>query len=111
MAGIFFVYKCAGAAAEEGMNLAQVKEIAQRTAHNVRTMGVALSPCTVPRVSKSAASVYMGIVGRYAISGADREAGAQNHSRYAAGSPIDRPLLQPLQPLSLRTEDLHGEGA
>lgn len=52
VAGIFFVYKCAGAAAEEGMNLAQVKEIAQRTAHNVRTMGVALSPCTVPRVGK-----------------------------------------------------------
>lgn len=52
VAGIFFVYKCAGAAAEEGMDLAQVKEIAVRAANQVRTMGVALSPCTVPRVGK-----------------------------------------------------------
>ncbi len=52
VAGIFFVYKCAGAAADEGMDLPAVKAIAERAAHNVRTMGVALSPCTVPRVGK-----------------------------------------------------------
>lgn len=50
VAGIFFVYKCAGAAADEMMSLDEVAEIAQRAADNVRTMGVALSPCTVPRV-------------------------------------------------------------
>src|SRR5690606_22064579 len=52
VAGIFFVYKCAGAAAEAMMNLDEVKRIAEKTCANVRTMGVALTPCTVPRVGK-----------------------------------------------------------
>lgn len=52
VAGIFFVYKCAGAAAAEMMNLAEVKRIAEKACENVRTMGVALSPCTVPRVGR-----------------------------------------------------------
>lgn len=50
IAGIFFVYKCAGAAADERMNLDEVTRIAQKAADNVRTMGVALSSCTIPRV-------------------------------------------------------------
>ena len=52
VAGIFFVYKCAGAAAAEMMNLDEVKRIAQKACDNVRSMGVALSPCIVPRVGK-----------------------------------------------------------
>lgn len=52
VAGIFFVYKCAGAAAAQMMSLDQVHQIAQKAADNVRTMGVALSPCIVPRVGK-----------------------------------------------------------
>lgn len=52
VAGIIFVYKCAGAAAERMMNLDEVKRIAEKAAANVRTMGVALSPCIVPRVGK-----------------------------------------------------------
>lgn len=50
VAGIFFVYKCAGAAADEMMSLDEVAAIAQRAVDNVRSMGVGLSPCTVPRV-------------------------------------------------------------
>ena len=50
VAGIFFVYKCAGAAAKRLMGLVDVKRIAQKAADNVRTLGVALSPCTVPEV-------------------------------------------------------------
>ena len=50
VAGIFFVYKCAGAAAAAGKDLDEVKRIAEKAAGNVRTMGVALTPCTVPRV-------------------------------------------------------------
>ena len=53
VAGIFFVYKCAGAAADELLPLAEVKRVAQKACDNVRTMGVALSPCTVPRVGRS----------------------------------------------------------
>ncbi len=53
VAGIFFLYKCAGAAAAEMMNLDEVKRVAQKAADRVRSMGVALSPCVVPRVGKS----------------------------------------------------------
>ncbi|BDF59705.1 dihydroxyacetone kinase [Christensenellaceae bacterium] len=52
VAGIFFVYKCAGAAADEMMPLEEVKRIAEKACANVRTMGVALTPCVVPRVGK-----------------------------------------------------------
>ncbi len=50
VAGIFFVYKIAGAAAAEMMSLDEVKRIAEKTCEHVRTIGVALTPCTVPRV-------------------------------------------------------------
>jgi len=50
VAGIFFVFKCAGAAADKMLSLAEVKRIADKANNNVRTMGVALTPCTVPRV-------------------------------------------------------------
>ncbi len=52
VAGIFFVYKCAGAAAAEMMNLDEVKRVAQKAQENVHTLGMALSPCIVPRVGK-----------------------------------------------------------
>lgn len=50
IAGIFFVYKCAGAAAEEMRSLDECYRIAKKTADNLRTMGVSLSACTLPRV-------------------------------------------------------------
>ena len=50
VAGIFFVYKCAGAAAEKMLPLAEVKRVAEKVCDHTRTMGVALSSCTVPRV-------------------------------------------------------------
>lgn len=52
VAGIIFVYKCAGAAADAMLDLDEVKRIAQKAADNTRTMGVALSSLTVPRVGK-----------------------------------------------------------
>lgn len=52
VAGIVFVYKCAGAAADAMLDLDEVKRVAEKAANNVRTMGVALSPCIVPRVGK-----------------------------------------------------------
>lgn len=50
VAGIFFVYKCAGAAAAAGLDLDEVKRVAEKACANVRTMGVALTSCMVPRV-------------------------------------------------------------
>ncbi len=48
LAGTILVHKVAGAAAETGASLAEVAAVAKATARAVRTMGVALSPCTVP---------------------------------------------------------------
>ena len=50
VAGIFFVYKCAGAAADKMMDLDNVKRIAEKASWNTRTLGVALTSCVVPRV-------------------------------------------------------------
>ncbi|MFW5872434.1 MAG: dihydroxyacetone kinase subunit DhaK [bacterium] len=52
VAGIFYLYKIAGACAEKMASFDEVKRIAEKTAANVRTMGVALSSCTIPEVGK-----------------------------------------------------------
>lgn len=48
VAGTVFVHKIAGAAAEKGMNLAQVKRLAEKTVSNVKSIGFAFTSCTVP---------------------------------------------------------------
>ncbi len=52
VAGMVLTFKIAGAAAEAGLDLAGVTAVAQRAADGCRTMGVALSPCTVPQAGK-----------------------------------------------------------
>ena len=52
IAGIFFLYKVAGARAAEGATLDEVKATAERAAAGIRSMGVALSPCTVPSAGR-----------------------------------------------------------
>lgn len=52
VAGLFYVYKAAGACAAAGEPLAEVKRIAEKANANTRTMGVALSACTIPEVGK-----------------------------------------------------------
>jgi dihydroxyacetone kinase len=48
IAGIFFLYKVAGAAAAAGKSLAEVQAVTQKAADQTRSMGVALAPCTLP---------------------------------------------------------------
>lgn len=48
VAGTVLVHKIAGAAAESGLSLSEVKDIAQDAADNVRSLGFAFAPCTVP---------------------------------------------------------------
>lgn len=48
VAGTVLVHKVAGAAAEEGRSLVEVKRVAQKAADNVRSIGIALTSCTVP---------------------------------------------------------------
>ena len=52
VAGIFFIYKIAGAKADELASIDEVKRVGEKTAANLRTMGVALTPCIVPEVGK-----------------------------------------------------------
>ena len=52
IAGTVFVHKIAGAAAEAGGTLAEVKRAAEKAASNVRSMGMAMSACTIPAVGK-----------------------------------------------------------
>ena len=42
----------AGAKAEQGAELEEVQRVAQKVIDNVRTMGVAIQPCTVPAAGK-----------------------------------------------------------
>lgn len=50
VAGIFFMYKCAGAKAARGGTLDEVLAAAQKAKDNTRTVGFALSPCVIPEV-------------------------------------------------------------
>ncbi len=52
VAGTVAVEKIAGAAAERGDDLDAVAALAQRVVDDVRTMGLALTACTVPHVGK-----------------------------------------------------------
>ena len=52
VAGTVFVHKVAGAKAETGASLEEVKAVAQKAIDNVRTMSMAIRPCTVPAAGK-----------------------------------------------------------
>lgn len=57
VAGTLFVHKIAGAKAEEGASLEEVQAVAQKVIDNVRSMGVAIKPCTVPANAKPSFSL------------------------------------------------------
>lgn len=52
VAGTVFVHKIAGAMAEQGASLSEVQAVAQKVIDQVRTMGAAIEPCTVPAAGK-----------------------------------------------------------
>ncbi|MSS20371.1 dihydroxyacetone kinase subunit DhaK [Pseudoramibacter porci] len=52
VAGTIFVHKIAGAKAEAGASLAEVKAVAEKVIANTRTMGAALKPSTIPAAGK-----------------------------------------------------------
>ena len=52
IAGTVFVHKIAGAKAEQGADLDDVKRVAQKTIDNVSSMGMAMAPCILPEVGK-----------------------------------------------------------
>jgi len=52
IAGTVFIHKIAGAAAEKGLELSEVKRVAEKVIANVRSMGMSLTPCTIPAAGK-----------------------------------------------------------
>ena len=52
VAGMVFAFKVAGAKADLGGSLDEVEAVTRRALDNIRTMGVALSPCTVPAAGR-----------------------------------------------------------
>lgn len=52
IAGTVFVHKIAGAKAEKEATLQEVKETAQKTIKNVRSIGMAMTPCILPAIGK-----------------------------------------------------------
>ncbi|MDK2879379.1 MAG: phosphoenolpyruvate---glycerone phosphotransferase subunit DhaK [Thermoanaerobacteraceae bacterium] len=52
IAGTVFVHKIAGAKAQAGGTLEEVKAVAEKVIANVRSMGMALTPCVVPAAGK-----------------------------------------------------------
>lgn len=53
IAGTVFVHKIAGAKAEKGASLEEVKSVAQKVVDNTRSMGMSLSSCIVPAAGKA----------------------------------------------------------
>lgn len=103
VAGIFFVYKCAGAAAAQMWELDEVARIARKACANVRSMGVGLSPCTIPRVGEPGFSIAdnemeigMGIHG---------EAGIRRGPLLQADQIVDEILPQILDDLPFQSGD------
>jgi phosphoenolpyruvate---glycerone phosphotransferase subunit DhaK len=57
VAGMVFAFKIGGAKADQGGSLDEVVAVTEKALANIRTMGVALSPCTVPRAGKPTFSI------------------------------------------------------
>jgi dihydroxyacetone kinase len=63
IAGDFTVFKCASAAAEEGLDLANVVRVAEKANAATRTLGVAFDGCTLPGADRSLFTVPDGQMG------------------------------------------------
>jgi dihydroxyacetone kinase-like protein len=60
VAGMVFAFKIAGAKADLGGSLEEVEAVTIKALANMRTMGVALSPCILPAVGKPTFTVNEG---------------------------------------------------
>jgi dihydroxyacetone kinase len=63
IAGDFTVFKCASAAAEEGLDLAGVARVAEAANTATRTLGVAFDGCTLPGADRPLFTVPDGVMG------------------------------------------------
>ncbi|ADE19948.1 dihydroxyacetone kinase subunit DhaK [Mycoplasma crocodyli] len=62
IAGTIFVHKIAGALAETGASLAEVKKVAQKVIDNLASYGMSLDGCTIPANGKKSFEIGQGEV-------------------------------------------------
>lgn len=103
LAADLFVIKVAGAKAERGARLAQVKESAEKARDNCRTFAVALSPATIPASGKPTFIIdenemYFGI-------GAHGEKGVRKTNLLSADETAEILVDAVVKDLSLRSAD------
>ncbi len=60
VAGMVFAFKIAGAKADQGASQDEVVAVTEKALANIRTMGVALSPCTVPMAGRPTFTIGEG---------------------------------------------------
>lgn len=103
IAGTLFVHKIAGAKAEESGDLFEVKRVAEKVIANTRSMGMALTTCTVPEAGKPSfvlaeneVEIGMGIHG---------EPGTHREELSTADAIVDHLLGKVLADLSLASGD------
>lgn len=92
IAGIALLYKIAGAAADRGASLEEVAGATRRAGDRLRSMGVALAPCTIPaagrptfEVADGQMEIGMGIHGEPGV-GQGPLASAEEVARELTGS-------------------------
>lgn len=102
VAGTVFVHKIAGAAAERGYELEEVKRIAQKTADSVKSIGFALSSCTVPAKGTPTFDLGEGEM-EYGV-GIHGEPGIAREKSVSADELAKRMIDQILDELKMETE-------
>jgi dihydroxyacetone kinase len=101
LAGTVLVHKIAGAAAAAGRPLAEVAQIARDVAASLGTMGVALTPCTVPAAGKPGFELGDGEI-EWGL-GIHGEAGVERGVMEPADAIVERLLAKIIDDLSLQT--------
>jgi triose/dihydroxyacetone kinase / FAD-AMP lyase (cyclizing) len=103
LAGTVFVHKIAGAAATEGRPLGEVAQVARDTAAALGTMGVALTPCTVPAAGKPGFELADNEI-EWGL-GIHGEPGVQRGALEPAERIVGRLLAKIIDDLSLKPDD------
>jgi len=99
VAGLFFAYKVAGAMADKGASLDEVVRVTKHVVANTCSMGVALSPCTVPAagrptftIGEDEMEIGMGIHGEAGVHRGKLESADQIAERLASAVLGDLPF-------------------
>ena len=103
VAGTIFVQKLAGAAAEQGMSLQEVKAIALKAIANVRSIGFAFTSCTVPAKGSPTFQLGEGEM-EYGV-GIHGEPGIAREAIVSADELASRMVAQILEDLSANQSD------